>query len=50
MNVPGSAEGNWSWRCTDEMLDAAPFDALAALTRRTHRVTARAADAASRHA
>lgn len=37
MNVPGRAHGNWAWRCTSEMLDAAPFEALADLTRRSHR-------------
>jgi 4-alpha-glucanotransferase len=38
MNVPGRAEGNWGWRCTSEMLAAAPFDALAELTRRSRRL------------
>ena len=28
MNVPGQAEGNWSWRCTPEMLDAKHFQRL----------------------
>ncbi len=28
MNVPGRAEGNWSWRCTEEMMSAADFDSL----------------------
>jgi 4-alpha-glucanotransferase len=37
MNIPGRAEGNWAWRCTSEKLVAAPFDALADLTRRLHR-------------
>src|SRR5262249_38393453 len=25
MNVPGRAEGNWSWRCTEELLSTADF-------------------------
>src|SRR5262245_6446149 len=33
MNKPGSAEGNWRWRCTDEMLSAQGFDSLKNLTR-----------------
>jgi 4-alpha-glucanotransferase len=39
MNVPGSARGNWAWRCTHEMLDAAElsFEHLAQLTRRSGR-------------
>jgi 4-alpha-glucanotransferase len=32
MNQPGSAEGNWRWRCTDEMLSAPGFDSLKNLT------------------
>ena len=32
MNQPGSAEGNWRWRCTDEMLSAPGFDSLRDLT------------------
>jgi hypothetical protein len=31
MNLPGSAEGNWRWRCTDEMLSAPVFDRLRGL-------------------
>jgi 4-alpha-glucanotransferase len=38
MNVPGRAEGNWSWRCTEELLSAADFDALRDLTRSSNRV------------
>ena len=30
MNVPGRAEGNWSWRCTEEMMSAADFDSPSA--------------------
>src|SRR6266436_211036 len=38
MNVPGCAEGNWSWRCTEELLSAADFHALRDLTRSSNRV------------
>jgi 4-alpha-glucanotransferase len=38
MNVPGRAEGNWSWRCTEELLSAADFHALRDLTRSSNRV------------
>lgn len=32
MNVPGRADGNWSWRCTEEMLSDRSFDRLRELT------------------
>jgi 4-alpha-glucanotransferase len=32
MNLPGSVEGNWRWRCTDEMLSTPVFDRLRGLT------------------
>ena len=32
MNQPGQAEGNWQWRCTDEMLVTARFEWLRDLT------------------
>jgi 4-alpha-glucanotransferase len=32
MNVPGRAEGNWRWRCTEEMLSTRAFDWLRQLT------------------
>jgi 4-alpha-glucanotransferase len=32
MNQPGRADGNWRWRCTDEMMSAPAFDSLRALT------------------
>ncbi len=38
MNRPGVAEGNWRWRCTDEMLSASAFDALRDLTRESARL------------
>jgi 4-alpha-glucanotransferase len=40
MNQPGSAEGNWRWRCTDEMLSAPGFDSLKNLTRSSARAGA----------
>jgi 4-alpha-glucanotransferase len=43
MNRPGIAEGNWRWRCTDEMLSAPAFDALADLTRVSGRLDGREA-------
>ena len=38
MNVPGRAEGNWSWRCTQELLGAADFHGLHDLTRTSNRL------------
>jgi len=38
MNVPGRAEGNWSWRCTKELLSAADFHWLHDLTTRSNRL------------
>ena len=32
MNLPGTAEGNWRWRCTEEMLVPSVFERLANLT------------------
>jgi 4-alpha-glucanotransferase len=37
MNVPGHAGGNWSWRCTDEMLTDEPFVWLRDLTAKFRR-------------
>jgi 4-alpha-glucanotransferase len=37
MNVPGRAEGNWSWRCPEELLSAADFHSLRDLTRTSNR-------------
>ncbi len=37
MNVPGRAEGNWRWRCTEELLSAAAFDWLGQLTKKSNR-------------
>jgi len=33
MNAPGRAEGNWRWRCTEEMLSRSAFEWLRDLTR-----------------
>jgi len=38
MNVPGRPAGNWSWRCTDEMLADEAFSWLHDLTARSHRL------------
>jgi 4-alpha-glucanotransferase len=38
MNQPGRADGNWRWRCTDEMLSAPIFQDLAHLTKTAHRL------------
>jgi 4-alpha-glucanotransferase len=38
MNVPGRAEGNWSWRCTEELLSGADFHWLRDLTKTTNRL------------
>jgi 4-alpha-glucanotransferase len=37
MNLPGRADDNWRWRCTDEMLASASFDWLRDLTRSSGR-------------
>jgi 4-alpha-glucanotransferase len=54
MNLPGTAEGNWCWRATEEMLNASVFERLKDLTTTSNRlrepqglVTARAAQATS---
>ena len=38
MNVPGRAEGDWSWRCAEEMMSAADFDSLRELTKSSNRL------------
>jgi len=38
MNVPGRAEGNWSWRCTEEMMSVPAFDSLRDLTKSSNRI------------
>jgi 4-alpha-glucanotransferase len=37
MNVPGRPEGNWCWRCTDEMLSDPAFEWLRDLTKNANR-------------
>jgi 4-alpha-glucanotransferase len=37
MNLPGSTEGNWRWRCTEEMLSESVFERLYRLTATTDR-------------
>ena len=37
MNLPGSVEGNWRWRCTDEMLSTPVLDRLRGLTTSSNR-------------
>jgi 4-alpha-glucanotransferase len=32
MNVPGRAEGNWRWRCSENMLTGSPFEWLREVT------------------
>ena len=38
MNLPGRAEGNWRWRCTEDMLKLAAFEWLRELTKTSNRV------------
>ena len=37
MNVPGRADGNWRWRCTEDMLSASAFQWLRDLTKTSNR-------------
>ena len=37
MNVPGSVDGNWRWRCTENMLSGPAFDWLGDLTKSSSR-------------
>jgi 4-alpha-glucanotransferase len=37
MNIPGSVEGNWSWRCTEDMLSDRAFEWLRDLTKNSKR-------------
>jgi 4-alpha-glucanotransferase len=39
-NVPGRAEGNWRWRCTEDMLSAPTFEELLDLTKTSNRLLA----------
>jgi len=38
INVPGRAEGNWTWRCTEEMISDPAFDSLRDLTEASNRL------------
>jgi len=38
MNVPGRADGNWSWRCSDELLSRTDFQWLLELTKCSNRL------------
>jgi 4-alpha-glucanotransferase len=40
MNVPGRADGNWRWRCTEEMLSSPAFEWVRNLTKSAHRFRA----------
>ena len=37
MNVPGCAEANWRWRCTQQMLSGPAFEWLRDLTSTSNR-------------
>ena len=37
MNVPGRPEGNWNWRCTEDMLSDRAFEWLRNLTKKSRR-------------
>jgi 4-alpha-glucanotransferase len=37
MNIPGSVEGNWTWRCTESMLSDRAFEWLRDLTKNSKR-------------
>ena len=47
MNLPGRAEGNWCWRCTEAMLSPAAFEWLQELTKNANRLPL--TEAGSRH-
>jgi 4-alpha-glucanotransferase len=38
MNVPGRADGNWRWRCTEDMLSGPAFERLENLTKASSRL------------
>ncbi|QDT93671.1 4-alpha-glucanotransferase [Gimesia algae] len=40
MNVPGQSEGNWRWRCTEEMLSPSAFQSLREMTAMSQRLPA----------
>ncbi len=42
MNVPGRSDGNWRWRCTEDMLSGQAFERVHNLTKSSNRLGARA--------
>jgi 4-alpha-glucanotransferase len=40
MNVPGRAEGNWRWRCTEDMLSTPAWQWLRDVTKTSNRLLA----------
>jgi 4-alpha-glucanotransferase len=38
MNVPGRADGNWAWRCTEAMLSGSALHSLLELTTSSNRL------------
>ncbi len=40
MNVPGRADGNWRWRCTEESLSGHAFERVRELTKSSNRLRA----------
>jgi 4-alpha-glucanotransferase len=41
MNIPGRASGNWTWRCSEEMLSTPGFHSLLELTKSSNRIELR---------
>src|SRR5262249_13011532 len=41
MNVPGRPDGNWTWRCTEDMLLTPAFQSLRELTKSSNRMVRR---------
>jgi 4-alpha-glucanotransferase len=44
VNRPGLPDGNWSWRCDEELLDPSAFEWLRELTQRCGRGASRASE------
>ena len=40
MNVPGRPDGNWRWRCTEDMLSGQAFERIGNLTKSSNRLGA----------
>jgi 4-alpha-glucanotransferase len=40
MNVPGRPDGNWRWRCTEDMLSGQAFERMENLTKSSNRLGA----------